>query len=95
MKPGRSIPHSQGHSNNPYPECNPIPRIDNKFFEIYCNIVLPYMPRLSKRSFPVGLPVKILKALLPSSILAIFPAHLNLLNLIKLTISNNGTKYVL
>ena len=28
-------------------------------------------------SFPVGLPVKILKALLPSSILATCPTHLN------------------
>ena len=36
--------------------------------------------------FPVGLPVKILKALLPSSILATCPAHLNLLDLITLTI---------
>ena len=34
----------------------------------------------------VGLPVKILKALLPSSILATSPAHLNLLDLITLTI---------
>ena len=33
-----------------------------------------------------GLPVKILKALLPSSILATCPAHLNLLDLITLTI---------
>ena len=33
----------------------------------------------------VGLPVKILKALLPSSILATCPAHLNLLDLITLT----------
>ena len=38
---------------------------------------------------PVGLPVKILKALLPSSILAACPAHLNLLDLITL----NGKHY--
>ena len=31
--------------------------------------------------FPVGLPVKILKALLPFSILATCPAHLNLLDM--------------
>ena len=36
--------------------------------------------------FPVGVSVKILKALLPSSILATWPAHLNLLDLITLTI---------
>ena len=43
--------------------------------------------------FPVGLPVKILKALLPSSILATCPAHLNLLDLITLTIL--GERYKL
>ena len=37
-------------------------------------------------SFPLSLPVKILNALLPSSILATWPAHLNLLVLITLTI---------
>ena len=36
---------------------------------------------LFKGLFPVGLPVKILKVLLPSSILATCPAHLNLLEL--------------
>ena len=36
--------------------------------------------------FPVGLPFKIPKALLPSSILAKLPAHLNLLDLITLTV---------
>ena len=41
---------------------------------------------LPKVLFPVGLPVKILKELLPSSILATCPAHLNLLDL-------NGTNY--
>ena len=32
---------------------------------------------------PVSLPIKILKALLPSSILATWPGHLNLLHLVK------------
>jgi hypothetical protein len=41
---------------------------------------------LPKGLFPVGLPVKILKALLPSYILATCSAHLNLLDLITLTI---------
>ena len=43
--------------------------------------------------FPVGLAVKILKALLPSSILAIYPDHLNLLDLITLSIL--GERYKL
>ena len=70
MEPGGSMPHSQGLSNNPYPELNQ-----------------------PKGLFPVGLPVKILKALLPSSILATCLAHLNLLDLITLTIL--GERYKL
>ena len=65
---------------------NPIPGIDTYFSKIHSNFVHPSTPRLPKGSFPVGLPVKILKALLPSSILATWPAHLNLLDLITLTI---------
>jgi hypothetical protein len=41
---------------------------------------------IPKSLFPGGLPVKILKALLPSSILATCPVHLNNLDLINLTI---------
>ena len=37
---------------------------------------------LPKGIFPAGVPVKVLKALIPSSILAIRPAHLSLLDLI-------------
>jgi hypothetical protein len=40
---------------------------------------------LYKGLFPVGLPVKIFKALLPSSILGTCPTYLNLLDLITLT----------
>jgi len=65
---------------------NPIPRIDTYFFKVHCNIVLPSSLGPPKCLFPVGLPVKILKAILPSSILATCPAHLNLLDLITLTI---------
>ena len=43
-------------------------------------------PSWAQIFFPVGLPVKILKELLPFSILATYPAHLNLLDLITLTI---------
>jgi hypothetical protein len=48
---------------------------------------------LPKDLFPVGLPVKILRALLPFSILAACPTHLNLLYLITLSILVNGTNY--
>ena len=41
----------------------------------------------------LGVPVRILKALLPSSILAKCPAHLNLLDLISLTILDEHTNY--
>ena len=78
------MPHSQGLSNNSYPvPNNPIPRIDTYLFKVHTNIVRLGLP---KGLFPVGLPVKILKALLPSSILAICLAHLNLLDLITLTL---------
>ena len=48
---------------------------------------------LPKGIFPVGLPVKMLKAHLPSSILATCPAHMNLLDLITLTILGESTNY--
>jgi hypothetical protein len=41
---------------------------------------------LPKCLFPVDLPIKILKALLPSSIMTICPANLNLLYFITLAI---------
>ena len=76
------MPHSQGLSNNSYP----ITRIDTYLIKVHSNIVLPSTLRPHQRSFPVGLPVKILKVLLPSSILVTCPAHLNVLDLITLTI---------
>ena len=48
---------------------------------------------LPKDQFPVGLPVKSLKALLPSSNLATCPTHLNLLGLITLTTLSILKKY--
>ena len=48
---------------------NPIPRIDNYSFKIRSKIDLPSALSLPKGLFLVGLPVKIFKALLPSSIL--------------------------
>ena len=87
MEPGDSMPHSQGFSNNPIlSRVNPIPRIDTYFLRSI--LISPSHLRLGhpKGIFPVGVPVKILRALLPSSILATWPAYLNLLDLITLTI---------
>ena len=56
---------------------------------VHSNMVLSSTPRPP----PVGLPDKILKALLHSYILATCPAHLNLLDLITLTILGNGTNH--
>jgi hypothetical protein len=67
-------------------QINPIPRIDTYFFKIRSNIVITNRLDLPKGLFPVGASVKILKALLPSSILATCPAHFNLLDLFTLTI---------
>ena len=90
MEPGGSMPHSQGLSNNSYPE----PKQPNypHLFKVHSNIVLPSTPRPPQRYISC-LPVKILKALLPSSILTTCPVHLNLLDLITLTIL--GERYKL
>ena len=63
------------------------------FFKIYSNIILPSTPSLPKDLFPAGVPVKILKALLPFSILATLPVLLRLLDLITLTML--GERYKL
>ena len=72
---------------------NSIPRIDSYLFKIHSNILFPSTPRASWRSFSLGVPVTILKAHQLSSILATGPVHLNLLDLIILTIS--GERYKL
>ena len=65
MEPGDSFPHSQGCSNNPYPEPNQflvlIP------ISLRSILILSSHLRLGLRKglFPAGVPVKILKALLP------------------------------
>ena len=56
---------------------NPIPRIDTYLFKVHSNIVFPLRLGLPKGLFSVGVPVKILKALLSSSILTTLPANLN------------------
>ena len=84
------------HNNSPVipilRRMNPIPRIDTHFFKIHSNIVLPSTPMPSYRSLSADVLVKILKALLPSSILATLPDHLNLLDLLTLNILDERYK---
>ena len=87
MEPGSSMLIHKGSPIIPIlGRINPIPRIDTYFTNVHFNIVLPSTPSLPKGLFPVDLPVKMLKALLPPSILATWPVHLNPLDLITLTI---------
>ena len=72
MEPGRSMPH---HKDSPIipilTRINPIPRIDSLPISLRSILILSYLRLgLPKGLFPVGVPVKILKAPLPSSILA-------------------------
>ena len=93
MKIRDSRQHSLSLSNNPYPEPNQPPTlipISSRSILILSSHLCLSLP---KGIFPVGLPVKILKALLPSSILATCPVHLNLLDFITLTIL--GERYKL
>ena len=82
MNPGGSKPLSQRLSKRPYPDIlsliNPTPRIDTYFFKINSHLHLG----LPRNLLLVGIPYKILKALLPCAILATCSAHLNLLDLI-------------
>ena len=68
------MPHSQELPNNPYPELVLTP-ISLRFI-----VILSSHLRLgvTKGLFPVGAPVKTLKALLPSSILAMCLVQLDL-----------------
>ena len=58
-------------------------------------LILPYQLRLGlpKGLFPAGVPVNILKSLLYTPILATWPAHLNLLDLIILAILGERWNY--
>ena len=71
MEPGGSVPHSQGLLITPIlSRINPIPRIYTCLFQVHSNIA-PYLRLVHlKVMFPVGLPVIILKILLPYSVLA-------------------------
>ena len=81
MESGNLERDSQGLFNNPYPEL-----IQPKF-SLWFILILSSHLRLGlpKGLFPRGLPVKILKVLLPSSFLATCPAHHILLDSITLT----------
>ena len=72
---------------------NPISRIDTYFFKFPSNIVVHLRFSLPKGLFPLDLPVKILKALVPYSIMVKWLAHFNLLNLITLTILDERYNY--
>ena len=67
LKPGGYMPYLQWLSNNIRNQINPIPPTDTYFYKIHSHIVLLGLPN---GPFTAGVPVKILKALLPSSILA-------------------------
>ena len=72
MEPGGSMAHSQGLSNNAYPEQNQPSFSELIPISLRSILILSSHLRLdlTKGIFPVGVPVKILKALLPFSILA-------------------------
>ena len=92
MGPGGLMPHSQGLSNNLYPE--PYQSNSSYFFEIHSNIVLPSTPRLSWRSISCrfSLPANILKAVLLFSTLATWPVYHNIIDLITLAILGEHDK---
>ena len=85
MKPRGTMLHSQGLSNNTYPELNQSNFLYSHLFLLDL-LSFHLCQGLPKDLFPVNLPVKIIKSLLPSSILATSTAHFNLLDLITLTI---------
>ena len=63
---------------------NRIPRNDNYFFKIYFIIDLRLRLGLPRDLFPMALPLKMSKALVPSSVLTTCPDNINLLDIITL-----------
>ena len=83
---------SMPHSLDPIlSRTNSISRISTYFLKIHFIIDLPAALGFLKYLFSAGLPVKILKAF-PPSILAKWPVHLNLLDLVTLTILSKRYK---
>ena len=68
---------------------NSIYRIETYLIKIPSNTVFPYTVRLClpRSNFPIDLPVKILKEILPPSIWTAGLVHLNLLDFITLIVS--------
>ena len=71
MEPGGSMPYSQGPSNNHYPQPNQINSLYLIPISLRSILILSSHLRLGllKGHFPAGVPVNILKAFQPSSIL--------------------------
>ena len=84
---------SQGLSNNPHPEQNQSKSIQIIHTRISLRSLLILYSDLQLGFLRNFYPVKILKALLPSSILATCPAQHNLLDWIIWLLEVNGTNY--
>ena len=82
MESGGSISHSQGLSNNPYPKPNQPSSTHEYLISLRYTLILFSHLRLGVGFFPV----KLFKTLLHPSLLTTGSAHLNLLDLIALTI---------
>ena len=90
MEPGGWMSHSQGLSNNHLSQFLVLVPIYLRSILILCSHIRLGLP---KGLFPVVVPVKIFKKLLPPSILATWPSYLNLLDLLSLTML--GERYKL
>ena len=82
MEPGSSMPHSQGLFNNPYTE----PNQPNSSHFLRSILILSSHLRLGFFKHLYVYTLTFLKELVPSSILATWPSHRNLLDLVILTI---------
>ena len=91
MQSGAPMPHSQGISNNPYPDQSIQSHILTPIYLIYI-LIESSRVRLGipKGPFPASLPVKISKELLSSSVLDICSLFLNLLDLVNLILCPIG-----
>ena len=94
VEPRGSMQYSKGLSNNPHSESN---QPNPSYWYIFLLRSIPILSQLRlglpKSLFPVGLSVNILKAFLPSLILATWSAHFNLLDLISLAMKVASTIY--